>query len=180
VAGLYASRFNDKLAKLILYAPYTVKEDPTEPKVIQMAYATMTPKQRVETFRNLTPPGRECRMESEMFESFGKIWLLSDPLNKIFKDDSVRFPAGPKQDEEDLHHNKPCYNPADIRVPVLLVRGEWDQYPNNKDAEILFTALENARYKKYVVIEKATHILHLEKSRYELYDEVLYFLNYGN
>ena len=39
--------------------------------------------------------------------------------------------------------------------------------------------LENVPYKKYVVIEKGTHVTHLEKSRYQLYDETLHFLKLG-
>src|SRR6185312_6053548 len=62
---------------------------------------------------------------------------------------------------------------------TLLVRGEWDEYPSNTDYEKLFGSLKNAPYKKYVVIEKATHVMHLEKSRYQLYDETLHFLKYG-
>ena len=182
VAALYAGRFNDKIAKLVLYAAITVRgdaaiaaqEDSAKPTMIQSVYATMTPAQRVETFKELTPAGKECRMESEMFGSFGHDWLLSDPLNKLFKDDSVRYPSGPEQDTEDLLHNKTYYDPRDIQAPVLVIRGEWDQSPSNKEAVILFAGLENAAYKKYVVIEKATHILHLEKSRFELYEEVLF------
>lgn len=207
VAALYTGKFNSKVAKLILYAPLTPKANPTNPALpaidhnsttghnpisptasapttappatIQSPCATMTPAQRVATFQDLTPPGKECRMEKEMFTTFGNTWLLSDPLHKIFSDDSVRFPSGPEQDTEDLLHGSTYYDPRDIQVPVLLVRGEWDTTPTNNEAEKLFTALENAPHKKYVVIEKATHILHLEKSRYELYDEVLHFLHYS-
>lgn len=191
VAALYAGKFKDKVEKLILYAPITPKPAPAQPEgpatsskplappkpPITHPNATMTPAQRVQTFKDLTPAGKECRMEKEMFTTFGNTWLLSDPLNPLFKDDSVRFPSGPEQDTEDLLHDKTYYNPADIQAPVLLVRGEWDNTPDNTQAETLFKALENAPYKKYTVLEKGTHIIHLEKSRFELYNEVLHFLH---
>jgi esterase/lipase len=63
--------------------------------------------------------------------------------------------------------------PAAIKAPTLIIRGEWDEYPNNKDAETLFKLLGNAADKKYVVIAAGTHVLHLEKNRFQLYDEVL-------
>jgi pimeloyl-ACP methyl ester carboxylesterase len=194
VAALYAGKFKDKVEKLVLYAPITPTQAPAKsespakseapsksgapakPPIIR-PNATMTPARRVQTFKDLTPAGKECRMEKEMFTTFGNTWLLSDPLNPLFRDDSVRFPSGPEQDTEDLLHNKTYYNPADIQVPVLLVRGEWDNTPDNTGAAILFAALENAPYKKYTVLEKGTHIIHLEKSRYQLYDEVLHYLN---
>jgi heme-degrading monooxygenase HmoA len=105
--------------------------------------------------------------------------LKSDILAAKYKSNSIHFPSGPLQDVEDMLHGKPYYRPAELKLPVLVVRGEWDEYPNNIDAEKLFTSLENAPYKKYVVVEKGTHVMHLEKSRYQLYDETLRFLKYG-
>jgi pimeloyl-ACP methyl ester carboxylesterase len=70
-------------------------------------------------------------------------------------------------------HNRSYVDPSAITAPVLVIRGEWDKYPSNADAENLFNALENSPHKKYVVIEKGTHVMHLEQSRYQLYDEVL-------
>jgi pimeloyl-ACP methyl ester carboxylesterase len=176
VAGLYVTKFNDKVAKLILVAALTPKQGSTRPITIQRPYTAMTPEQRVETFKNLTPAGQQCQLEKEMFTSFGRTWLLSDPLNWLFNDDSVRFPSGPAQDTDDLLHNKTYYNPGEIKVPVLIVRGDWDPNPGDNDEKILLSALKNAPYKKYVVIAKSTHILHLEKNRVQLYDEVLRFL----
>jgi esterase/lipase len=130
--------------------------------------------------QNLTPEGKECRLEKNIFERWGNTWLVSDPLSIKLKSDSVRYPSGPSQDIEDLHHNKSYYSPAGIKAPTLIIRGEWDKYPNNTDCEILFTSLENAASKKYVVIERGTHVMHLEKNRYQLYDEVLHELRGEN
>jgi esterase/lipase len=105
--------------------------------------------------------------------------LQSDILAAKFSSGSVRFPSGPLQDIDNMLHNKPYYHPDSIKVPVLVIRGEWDQYPDNTDDETLFTSLENAPYKKYVVIEKGTHVMHLEKSRYQLYAATLCFLQSG-
>jgi heme-degrading monooxygenase HmoA len=139
----------------------------------------MTPEQRVNAMKNLTPDGKTCQLEPEIFEKWGDSWLQSDPLAKRLNTESVRFPAGYAPDVEDMIHNKPLYNPADIRTPTLVIRGEWDEYPNNVDAENLFRSLENAPIKKYVVLEKGTHVMHLEKSRHQLYDETLHFLKSG-
>jgi pimeloyl-ACP methyl ester carboxylesterase len=176
VAALYATKFKNKIEKLVLYATITLRKDNEKPEVVTIPYKIQTPAQRMAAFKNLTPPDKECRMEKEMFETFGNDWLRSDPLSTEFKTDSVRYPSGPLQDIEDLLHNKPYYDPSKIEVPVLIVRGEWDDYPDNNDNEVLFKAIEHSPYKKYVVIEKSSHIIHWEKSRYELYDETLHFL----
>ncbi|HEU4495623.1 MAG TPA: antibiotic biosynthesis monooxygenase, partial [Flavobacterium sp.] len=83
---------------------------------------------------------------------------------------------GPSQDIEDLMHGNSYFNPKEIRSETLVIRGEWDKYPDNADAGNLFASLENATSKKYVVIQKGTHVMHLEKSRNDLYPETLHFL----
>lgn len=44
------------------------------------------------------------------------------------------------------------------------------------DADKTFMAIRNAPLKKYVVLEKGTHVMRLEKGRYQLYRETLHFL----
>jgi pimeloyl-ACP methyl ester carboxylesterase len=154
----------------------------------------MTPDERVNSMKNLTPSNKKCQLETEVFNVWGDNWLKSDPLVVKFKSNTIRFPSGPSQDVEDLLHGKSYYNPANIKAAVLIIRGEWDQYPDNIDAGKLFSSLENTAYKKYVVIEKGTHVMQLEKSpkqknqenqikkkkqsRYQLYDEILRFLKF--
>lgn len=176
VAGLFAAKFPDKIEKLVLFATITTRNEASAIENIEGSYDEMTPKERIERMKNLTPNGKICRLEPEIFENWGSIWAKNDPLVVKFKSESIRFPSGPSQDVEDLMHNKPYFNPKDIKSKTLIIRGEWDKYPNNFDAENLFTALENAQSKKYVVIEKGSHVLHLEKSRNDLYYEVLSFL----
>lgn len=176
VAALYASKHPDKVAKLVMFAAITARNSNAEGEILSDSFETMTPSQRIEAMKRLTPKGKDCRLENEVLETWGDIWLRSDPLSEKFHSEYVRFPAGPSQDIEDLEHNKPYYDPAEIKVPVLIVRGEWDKYPSYDDAQILFTNLENAPLKKYVVIERGTHVMHLEKSRHQLYDEVSRFL----
>ena len=179
VAALYATKFPDKIAKLILFAAITQRQDTSAIENVEGSFEMMTSDVRINAMKNLTPEKKLCQLEPEVFTVWGNTWLQSDTLAKKLKSNSVRFPSGPSQDVEDMLHNKPYYNPVDIKVPVLVIRGEWDKYPNNTDDEILFVSLENTPYKKYVVIEKGTHVMHLEKSRYQLYDETLGFLKFG-
>jgi len=179
VASLYATKFPDKVAKLILFSSITGRQDTTAFEKSAITYEMETPAQRVDEMKELTPKGETCQLESDVFKTWGKTWLQSDPLAEKLNAKSVRFPAGYGADMDDMLHNKGFYDPADIKVPTLLIRGEWDDYPSNSDEGKLFASLKNVPYKKYVVIEKATHVMHLEKSRFQLYDETLRFLKFG-
>lgn len=176
VAALSASVMQDKVEKLVLFAAITARNENFEYEKINTAFEEMTPAQRINAMKNLTPLGKECRLEPEIFENWGESWKKSDPLITDSKNAAVRFPSGPSMDVEDLLHNNSYYDPKKITAKTMVIRGEWDQYPNNNDAENLFISLENAASKKYVVIEKGTHVIHLEKSRNELYNETLHFL----
>lgn len=166
VAALYATKFPDKLSRLVLFAAITERAGTTDPLIIKHRYERMTASARIEAMKSLTPEGEACRLEPEIFGTWEDLW-------------EGHFPSGPLQDMEDLLHGQAYYSPAELRNPVLLIRGEWDQYPNAADAEKLFSAMKQSPQKKYVVIEKGTHVMHLEKSRYQLYEETLHFLQSG-
>jgi pimeloyl-ACP methyl ester carboxylesterase/heme-degrading monooxygenase HmoA len=179
VAALYASQHPEKVSMLVLFAPVTVRNMSGDMEEVNMAYEAMTPQERVSAMKSLTPKGEECRLEPEIFNHWEKDWLTSDPLAKNDKIGRVKFPSGPEVDLENLKHNKPYYDPSKITCPTLIIRGEWDLYPSNEDAGALLANLKNVQSKKYVVIEKGTHVMHLEKSRGALYREVGQFLS-GN
>lgn len=166
VAVLYATKFPDKLSRLVLFAPITERGPATDFRILERRYEQMTAGERIAAMKSLTPEGKACRLEPEIFGVWKELW-------------EDRFPSGPLQDMEELLHGHACYRPADLKMPVLLIRGEWDQYPDAVDAEKLFSAMDQSPQKKYVVIEKGTHVMHLEKSRHQLYEETLRFLQSG-
>lgn len=172
VAALYAARYPRQVAKLVLFAAVTVKQDTATEEAPRAAYEERTPAERIAAMEGLTPPGQHSRLEPEIFRTWGGAWLRASGA----RGDRVRFPAGYAADLYDLRHGKPVYDPAAIRVPVLLVRGEWDDDPGDADEKALLTALRNAPDKKYVVVAKGTHVLLLEKSRLRLYAETRRFL----
>jgi pimeloyl-ACP methyl ester carboxylesterase len=176
VAALYASKFSEKVEKLVLFATITARNEKYETEKIQGSFVEMTPEERIDAMKLLTPNGKSCQLEKEVFMNWGQIWKESDPLCKKLQTNYVRFPSGPNQDVEDLLHNKSYYNPENIKAPTLIIRGSRDQYPNDKDAQKLFALLKNADSKKYVTLDTGTHVAHLETSRKQLYNETLIFL----
>lgn len=176
VAALYASQFPEKVEKLVLFAAITSRNENYDAENVKGSYAEMTSKTRIDAMKNLTPKGKPCLLEKEIFDKWGKIWENSDPFFEKLKKGNVRFPSGPNQDVEDLLHNKPYYSPEKIKASTLIIRGKWDQYPSNQDAENLLVTLKNVRSKKYIILKTGTHVAHLEKSRTQLYNETLLFL----
>ncbi|QSW89008.1 alpha/beta hydrolase [Flavobacterium endoglycinae] len=177
VAALYASKIPDNVKKLVLFAAITARNENTEIEKVSNSFEEMTPLQRISSMKSLTPEGKECQLEPEIFKTWGEMWRKSDPLALNKENSVVRFPSGPSADVDDLLHNNTYYDSKKITAKTMIIRGEWDNYPNNNDAEGLFRSLENAKSKKYVVIQKGTHVMHLEKSRIDLYDETLHFFN---
>jgi pimeloyl-ACP methyl ester carboxylesterase len=175
VAALYTSHFPARVHKLIMFAPITQRNDTSSFSYSANMYESMTPAARVNGMRALAPAGKTV-LEADVLNHWGSVWLQNDTLRHVFKDGLVRFPSGANNDIDDLSHGKPYYKADSIRSPTLIIRGEWDRYPNNEDAGFLFASLKNAPYKKYVVIENGTHVMHLEKSRTLLFKEVLNFL----
>ena len=68
-------------------------------------------------------------------------------------------------------------DPAGIKAPTAIVRGEWDSLVTDADARWLFDALNAAPTKRDLKIGRGTHLMHLEENRYELYKEAQSFLD---
>ena len=66
----------------------------------------------------------------------------------------------------------PVYDPAQIRVPTLLIRAEWDADTPLYMAEEVFNKLVNTPYKSLVVPSGGTHTAVLEKNRMRLISQV--------
>jgi pimeloyl-ACP methyl ester carboxylesterase len=70
---------------------------------------------------------------------------------------------------------KLAYDPGQVRAPVAIIRGEWDSMCRDADARWLFDGLSNSTVKRDVKISRATHLMHLEQSRYAFYRETQTF-----
>ena len=70
-----------------------------------------------------------------------------------------------------------AYDPGMVRAPVAIIRGEWDGMCTDREARRLFDALVASPIRRDVKISRATHLMHLEASRYALYREAEAFLS---
>ena len=92
----------------------------------------------------------------------------------------MKVPYGPVADADAAERGALPYDPAEVRSPTLIVRGEWDHWPTDADAQWLFRALVHVPIKRDVKISRGTHVMHLETSRMALFREVENFLGGGD
>ena len=84
---------------------------------------------------------------------------------------AVKVPSGAFQDIYDAWAGALAYEPADMRAPVAIIRGEWDGMCTDADASWLLDALRAAPIRRDVKIGHATHLMYLETNRCALYRE---------
>jgi pimeloyl-ACP methyl ester carboxylesterase len=66
--------------------------------------------------------------------------------------------------------------PPIFRSPTLIVRGARDRVTSEADGRWLHDALRRAAARRLVSVPRATHLAHLEETRFELYRQVDDFL----
>jgi pimeloyl-ACP methyl ester carboxylesterase len=180
VMGKYTTLNNDKVNKLVLYAPQWLRNTPS----LVTAGAGPTPAYRTVTKAaardrwltgvaadkkaSLIPPG--------WYEAWEEATFGSDQKGSAAG--SLRAPNGVVQDGLDFWSaQKPLYDPALIRVPTFLVHAEWDADLPSYMAQQYFTKLTNVPYKAFLEIGEGTHTVIMEKNRMQLFQGVQAFLD---
>ena len=178
----YTSLNSDKVEKLALYAPGWVR------KTASLVQAGAGPLGAYRTVRvdqakarwltgvaeskkaELIPPG--------WFEAWAEATFATDPVGARQNPQTLRAPNGVVLDGQ-RYWDKGIipYKVEDIRVPVLLIKAEWDQDTPAYMAQELFPRLVNAPYKRYVELGEGTHTIIMEKNRMNLFREVQLFLD---
>ncbi|HEX8650731.1 MAG TPA: alpha/beta fold hydrolase [Pyrinomonadaceae bacterium] len=176
VAGIYATEEPARLDRLVLYGPVTLRHEAQLSGGKPPAYSYVTVEDQWKRFSGWTPPGESPVLERRYFDLLGAAYLASDPTSATRTPPSVQVPNGPDADAADAWSGKFPYDPAKIKSPTLIIRGEWETVTKDEDARWLYKALSGAPVKRDVVINRATHVMHLEKSRYQVYREVQVFL----
>lgn len=178
----YTSLNGDKVEKLVLYAPAWIRKTASLVKPgtgtlgayrtvrIDQAKARWLTGVADDKKADLIPPG--------WFEAWAKATWATDPVGSRQNPPVLRAPNGVILDGE-RYWNKGVipWKVEDIRVPVLLIKAEWDQDTPAYMAQELFAKLVNAPYKRYVELGEGTHTIMMEKNRMSLFREVQLFLD---
>lgn len=172
----YAAGRPERIDRLVFFAPITRRETQAEiPRI--PAYLDVTVEAQHSRFVEDVPAGQPAVLED--FDRWAALYLASDPTANTREPAAVRTPSGPAADIAASWTGDLPYDPAAINASVLIVRGEWDGLCTNSDATWLAARLSTAADVSDVVIERGTHLMHLERSRHELHALTAEFLAAG-
>jgi branched-chain amino acid transport system substrate-binding protein len=181
-SGLFATRRQGLLDRLVLFGPVALRHERPHknPDTEAGPASNVTVEAQFKRFYGYVPRGESPVIAATDMALWGPTYLASDPDSTTRQPPSVRVPYGPVADIDLAWSGSFPYEPARIRVPVLIVRGEWDAVTKDADAHWLYDRLRNAPIKRDVTIGRGTHVMHLEASRFQLYREVQTFLEGGD
>lgn len=176
VAGAFTSRNNDKVHKLVLLAPQWLSDKPIpiDTGGPTGAWRLVPVRESKARWLSTAPEHtRDSLVPEGWFEQWADFTLAEDPWSQERAPNQMRASNGPIQDIRDYWRaGRKYYDPADIRVPVLLVHGEWDIDVPIDLAQALFLELRNAPHRQWTEIGEATHLVLLEKNRLLAYQAI--------
>jgi len=181
IMGWYTSRNNDKVNKLVLYAPGWLRNAPslTDKGGTLGAYRTVTKADARARWLTGVPEDKKATLiPAGWFEAWADATFATDPVGARQSPPVLRAPNGVVADSrEHWSAGKPLYDPAGIRVPTFLAHAEWDQDTPSYMLYAYFEKLTNAPYKRYVQIGEGTHTVMMERNRMQLFQAVQQFLD---
>jgi pimeloyl-ACP methyl ester carboxylesterase len=187
-SALYATRTPQRIARLALYAPLYAEvnalwldriADPQDRTSLNPrigAHRLVTRNDLISRWDGDLPtsdPGlyREHGIAELIFEAFAAF----DPRSKTLEIPAFRCPAGPLADLMNVFSGRPLYDPQELIMPTLLVRGSDDTTATDTDARQLLAAIASSQ-KSYCVVAPGSHFLIMERNRSELYRRLDDFL----
>jgi len=177
-AAIFATAYPESLCRLVLFGPILRRCVP-HPKVSD-AWSLVTIAAQHQRFTKDVPPRHGPVLEEPDFPDWAEAYLRSDPESLLRTPPAVQVPGGPSADVAAAWSGELPYDPAALRTAVMLVRGEWDSSSTAADVDWFAAALPPSLERKVVTIARATHLMHLERGRHELYETVNAFLHEAN
>ncbi len=182
IMSYYTVRNNDKVVKLVLYATSYIRQTPslvqTGPGPLG-AYRTVSmDAAKTRWLTGVAPDKAKDLIPAGWFEAWARATLASDPEAAKRTPPVIRAPNGVVLDGQRYWAaGKALFDPADVRVPTLLVKAEWDQDTPAYMSQAYFAKLVNAPYKRYLEIGEGTHTVMMERNRMQLFHAVQQFLD---
>jgi pimeloyl-ACP methyl ester carboxylesterase len=176
VAGALAGRCPELVDRLVFFGPIARRASAGE-RVRLPAWRLISLADQWERFTADVPPGEAPVLSERHFRDWGEGYLDVDPASRERTPPAVKVPSGAFQDIYDAWAGELAYDPALIRAPVAIIRGEWDGMCTDADALSLFRGLRAAAMRRDIKIGRATHLMHLESGRHALHRETSTFLS---
>jgi pimeloyl-ACP methyl ester carboxylesterase len=175
VAGLLAERHPELLDRMVFFGPIALRRCASDTPRFP-AWRLISLKDQWNRFTETVPQGVAPVLTKRHFDPWGEAYLDSDAESRTRSPASVKVPSGPFQDIFDAWAGQLPYDPAAVRTPVAIIRGEWDNYCSDTDARWLFDSMASP-IKRDIKIGRGTHLMHLETTRRALYRESVTFLS---
>lgn len=186
IAGLYTSEHNDKVGRLVLYAPMwlfrsdtAVAAAPQAQGASLGAYRLVSKAAAQERWLKGVPADKRATLiPSGVFEAWVGSTFATDPAAATHDPQMLRAPNGVIDDVMNYWMaGKPRYDPGKINVPTFLIHAEWDADLPSYQAQAYFAELKNTPYKRFVELSEGTHSVMMEKNRMQFFREILLFLD---
>jgi pimeloyl-ACP methyl ester carboxylesterase len=176
-ASLFAGAHPALVDRLVLFAPIGRREPRGyEQPATFPAWRIVTLEDQWNRFVEDVPAHEAPVLSRVHFAEWGERYLDSDPQSRAREPFGVKTPLGPLSEIIKAWHGRLAYDPAAVRAPVAIIRGEWDGLMPDDDARRLFDALTHAPTKRDIKISRGTHLMHLETTRLALWRESINFL----
>ena len=178
----YTAQNNPKVERLVLYAPVWIRQTAS---LVQTgpgptpAYRTVSRDSAMGRWLTGVPEDKKATLiPAGWFDAWADATWATDPEGAKMNPPVLRAPNGVVQDGLDFWAaGKSTYEPANIKVPTMLVLGEWDRDTPPYMAQTLFPLLVNAPGKRFVMLAEGTHTIIMEKNRTKLFEAVQSFLD---
>lgn len=165
----------DDVSKLVLFGPVVTRDGPAhigdQPAWTLMDEAAQRPRQR-----SGIPDAVATPVDDAELDRWCRAYLASDASAAQRTPAAVKIPAGPAADVAACWAGQTLLDAALIRIPVLIVRGEWDHVSTDADAARLFNQLSGCADKRDLKLSGGNHWLHLQPRRLALWAAVRSFL----
>lgn len=164
-----------------LFAPATLVAEPKADDISQIAnYDLVSTADFAQLYSSWLPPGASTGINGDFFTSdWGLKYLDTDPESRHRNPPRVMVPSGPGVDLAQVSAGNFPYDPAKIKVPTMIIYGEWDAIATEAGGKRLFDELAGAPRKTRFIIGHGTHLLQFEQVRFEAYAAVRAFLEAG-
>ncbi|MGA2936953.1 MAG: alpha/beta hydrolase [Syntrophobacteraceae bacterium] len=162
--GMFVMAHPEKVSKYVSYAqmhvnsPDIARRRPMIQTYREKPYIVIPEAGWKPRFTSMTPPEAS---DPEVGDAFAKA------ATKV----ELKTPTGPQLDMVTI---MPMINPRLMPVPVMIIHGEYDDVADLKGLLPFFEQLPNP-YKRYVVIPKSGHMMHLQRNHRLFQHEVISF-----
>lgn len=180
LAARFAAENPGQVERLVLVAPPWIGL-PGPPAGTLPAYRTLTRAAARQMLVDGAPEAeRAALFPPGWFEHWADATFATDPEGARRVPSVLRVPNGPAADARDSWAaGRPWFDPARVAAPALVIVAEWDPLSPPARTLGLFQALSASPGKRFVVLDRGTHGIMLQRNRGALYQAVQGFLLEG-